>query len=92
MKAQQLTIGALVVTAMVLGGFLLNSPVPEAKAGMVESKDDFTLMTAGPTNDEMIIIIDNRNQKLISYRVQNDRINFVASGNLNQLFPAAKRP
>lgn len=60
--------------------------------GEVSRVGDYTLLTFNAGNDDVLAVLDGRNEELYFYRVKNQtQLDFVARENLNQLFANAKR-
>lgn len=95
MKAENFLIAFLTLTAGVLALFTVMAPTntPQAYAGTHATGGDYTLIShaaaaAGP--EELITIIDNREQKVLTYQFINDRFQPVGGGDLGRLFGVAK--
>lgn len=60
--------------------------------GEVSRVGDYTLLTFNAGNDDVLAVMDGRNEELFFYRVKNQtQLEFVARENLNQLFANAKK-
>ena len=91
--------GALLATAMLLtAGILLRAGgagdslwESSASADMVSASGDYTAMTTSTGSEEMLFLIDGRNESLMVYRVQNGRlVQLEAQQDLRSLFSTAR--
>ena len=94
MKTQNLLIATLVVSALILTVLLLVVPQPRtAMADMVNSGADYTLLATSPQpggEETLLTIIDNRSQRMLTYRITNTRVEAVAQGDLSRVFPQTR--
>ncbi|GEM_PF-3355583 len=80
MNKNTLVIGTLTLTAIIMAVVLFSAPAHEAQAMSLASAGDFTMVTGGvQLGDEALFIIDNRSQKAILYRINNDRVEIVGA-------------
>lgn len=100
-NASRTRIDPLLLSAIVLGliaavqlGVKLGagSPEPVALAEMAASVGEFTMMTtASNDNEEQLFVLDNRNEQLMVYQVnQNKGLELQARESLGQVFAAAR--
>ncbi|MCB9844988.1 MAG: hypothetical protein H6811_03235 [Phycisphaeraceae bacterium] len=61
-----------------------------AKAEMVSAAGGFTIMTANGGTDEVLLVLDDRNEELYVYRVSNNAVEFAAKQSLSKLFMDAR--
>ncbi len=63
-----------------------------AAMGEVSRVGDFTLLTFNAGSDDVLAVLDGRNEELYFYRVRNQtQLDFISRENLNQLFASAKK-
>ncbi len=82
---------AFVILAVLIfqAGRINNNP---AQAEMVSRVGEYTLMTTDGGNEEVIVVIDNRNEDLLIYKVlQQKELNLFQKIDLDRLFADAKR-
>mgnify|MGYP001604396009 CR=1 FL=1 len=83
----------LTLTGIVLGVILLASPPREAKAEMLNVQPNYTMMMVGGLQggDQLLMIVDNKTQKMVVYRMQGTNIELVSGANFGPWFgsPAA---
>ena len=91
--------GVLMATAMLLtAGILLRAggvgEMPwdrEARADMIGASGDYTAMTTSTGSEEMLFLVDGRNESLMVYRVLNGRlVQLEAQQDLRSLFTTAR--
>ena len=100
-RADALRTRALAASAAVLGVILalqLGAPEREAQAtsfpsmGDVASSGDFTMMTLPANNEDLLIVLDGRNETLFAYRIKNKSMfERVAGGDLRLFFAEGRR-
>ena len=71
MKNQSILIGALTITAILMGVILLSSQQQPAQAMMTASAGDYTLVTVGPGGEETLTVVDNGTQRVLIYQLNN---------------------
>jgi hypothetical protein len=82
----------LIASAFLLAGLLIvqvSSMPNTAEAGLVITRDDFTLLTARTrTNEESLFVIDNDTSRLLIYRLELARNRIVLAGgaDLREIF------
>lgn len=91
MKSQKIIIAVLVTSALVLSVLLILMPQhPQvANAAMNAVGRDYTLLTSeqpGGGSDEYINVVDTRNNRIILYAIQKDRLVALNGRDLNGLF------
>ena len=88
---------ALVVSAVVLAGILglqLGLPEREAQASMrdVSTSGGFTMMTLPSNNEDLLIVLDGRNETLFAYHIKNKSMfERLAGGDLRLFFAEGRR-
>jgi len=87
--------GALWASAAVLAGLVIvqagRMADSRAMAEMVTQSGDFTLMTTAAQSEELLYVLDNRNEELTVYRVSNQRdLELLYKDSLPELFTAAR--
>lgn len=93
---QSLAFVAMWASAFVLAGLLLsqagritNTP---ASAEMVSQSGQYTALTARSGSEEVLVVLDERNEKLFVYRVHNqERVDLHEKHDLDALFRTAAR-
>ena len=64
----------------------------QARAEMVATAGDYTIMTTEAVNDEMVLVLDERNEELLVYNIVNQRqIDLFQKLDLSATFADAKR-
>ncbi|MBK7403179.1 MAG: hypothetical protein IPJ41_00755 [Phycisphaerales bacterium] len=91
----QLSEGALTTCALVLavGLGVMLGPVlhTEARAEMVSESDHLVTMTAKGGNEDVLLVIDNRSEQLMVYKVnQQNAVDLLQRVELPKLFEAAR--
>ncbi len=87
--ASAVLLAALVVMQLGRGG-----SVPfeqQALAEMVASVGDYSIMTTDGGNEELLFVLDNRNEQMMVYKVdQQKTMSLLAREELNNVFAAAR--
>lgn len=66
--------------------------LPLGAMGEVSRVGDYTLLTFNAGSDDVLAVLDGRNEELYFYRVKNQtQLDFVGRENLTQLFANAKK-
>ena len=101
-KAHQPTLNANVlwITAIALSALLIvqlghrlgaGPVVQSALAEMVASVGDYSIMTTDGGNEELLFVLDNRNEQLMVYRVDQQRVlSLIAREKLSDVFASAR--
>lgn len=94
MKTLNLLIATLVVSALILTVLLLVDNKPRtAMADMINSGSDYTVLATSAQSGgdaTMITIIDNRSQRMLTYRLTSNKLEAVAQNDLSKTFPAGR--
>lgn len=90
-----LSSGALWASAFVISALILVQASRDggtrARAEMVSTTGEYTVMTTSAGNDEILVVLDNRNEQLFVYRVENQRsIQLHADEDLREIFSTAR--
>jgi len=84
-QSQNVVIGLLMMSALILGMLLIFVQPKTAEANMMNSSGDLTMITQGGGNggDEALHVLDTRSGKMITYAFngQKNRFNAVAAQN-----------
>lgn len=88
--------GALWLSALVLLVLILvqaaGSGLPSARADLVSSVGDYTMLTFDAGNDDVLLVMDGRAEELYAYRVKNQNsLELIAPYQLKAIFMETKR-
>jgi hypothetical protein len=91
-QSQNIVIGVLMMSALILGMLLVFVQPKTAEANMMNQTGDLIMITQGGGNggDETLTVIDARNSKMATYGYngQRNRFNIVAGSSLKGANPA----
>src|SRR5690348_16543663 len=93
-KNPSILVGALTLTAILLGVILLATPSRQAQALMLNSQPNLTMMTSGLAQggDELLIIFDKGAGKMLVYRLNQNTFELMGGENVGTLFERAGTP
>ncbi|MGE3107199.1 MAG: hypothetical protein AB7G11_02870 [Phycisphaerales bacterium] len=86
----------LVLVAVRLGAVMTPAHASEAAGGagadVVSRVGDYTILTLGADNDDVLVVLDGRNESLSAYRIKNkNSLDLVESIELKAIFAEGRR-